>query len=419
MIMQRKSRNVFHYEIVIVLAVLLIYGGSQGILLNTASAFIKPVSEALGFPCGSFSAYSGIVTGVSILMIPVFTRLYRSSKLKQIMVVCAVVCGLVPLGYALSSKIWHFYVLAGIQGVFINGIGTAVVAILVNNWFVQKRGVAVGIAYAGSGFIASVAIFFVNWTIDRYNWEIGYIFIAASSLVILLLPILTLLKIHPAAMGLRPYGADHSVTVSQNSNGKGRTSMRAYAGKLSFVMLFAANFLSALVTQAYGTNSMACLADLGHSLSQQSQITSLLMLSMAGGKIAIGWIMDHFGGLAGIWTFCLSSLLASVCMILVPSAGILPAYLMAVLMGTGSTGGHVVASFLANDYWGKDDFSKLFPLLTVASLAGLSLGASIPGRFYDTYGSYQPAWLLMLLLTIIMTVIELAAWYVVHKKKGV
>lgn len=88
-------------------------------------------------------------------------------------------------------------------------------------------------------------------------------------------------------------------------------------------------------------------------------------------------------------------------------------------MGTGSTGGHVVASFLANDYWGKDDFSKLFPLLTVASLAGLSLGASIPGRFYDTYGSYQPAWLLMLLLTIIMTVIELAAWYVVHKKKGV
>lgn len=113
----------------------MIYGCGQGILLNTLSVFIKPVSEELQISRSIFSLYASLVTAMSVISQPLYGRLYERCSLKKLMFSEAVICALVPIGYVYSSKLWQFYLLALLQGAFINCTGIAAGGILINHWF--------------------------------------------------------------------------------------------------------------------------------------------------------------------------------------------------------------------------------------------------------------------------------------------
>ncbi len=89
------------------------------------------------------------------------------------MLLSAVCCGLVPIGYSFSTRLWQFYALAVINGLMINGITMMAIGVLVNNWFIQKKGIAIGISYSGLRMMAAIMVPVAGSVIENFGWQWG------------------------------------------------------------------------------------------------------------------------------------------------------------------------------------------------------------------------------------------------------
>lgn len=403
--MKEKIRQ--RYEIIILISALMIYGCGQGILLNTLSVFIKPVSEELQISRSVFSLYASLVTAMSVISQPLYGRLYERCSLKKLMFGGAVICALVPIGYSYSSKLWQFYVLALLQGAFINCTGIAAIGILINHWFCARKGVAIGISYAGSGILGALMVSVCTKILVMYGWRTAYALIGVVALGIFIPVIGCLLVDSPHDMGREPYG--HAEKRETMAEPKAISVSQVFRTR-SFYCLCLANFFVSVICQAMMGNSAAYMSDCGYSIAFQSGISSMLLITMSMFKILIGQWMDKKGGLIGILTFGISCVVAVVAMIGVETGTPLFPILMAIAMGAGGTGGHVVSSYLTLSYWGEHCYSRVYSFATVASMAGLAVGGPLASMFYDYTKSYKMAWYLLLLLAIVTVCLEIYAY---------
>lgn len=116
----------------IILAGVLISGGGQGVIINTLSIFIKPVTEAMGFARGDFTLYSSIVSLVAVLTLPLYGEMYRKKWFPKFMVLSAVIFAAIPLGYSFCTNLLSFYLLSVILGLVFHGTSITAVANVLN-----------------------------------------------------------------------------------------------------------------------------------------------------------------------------------------------------------------------------------------------------------------------------------------------
>jgi MFS family permease len=80
------------------------------------------------------------------------------------------------------------------------------------NWFVEKRGLVLGLAQIGGGLSFSYAIF-AEFVISLVGWRWAY-FVLAGVLWVLLLPmVLLFFRYRPEEMSLKPYGSKGSLPI--------------------------------------------------------------------------------------------------------------------------------------------------------------------------------------------------------------
>lgn len=202
-----KKRPRLFYGWVVVLGCSLLIGASTGLFSNCVSGFIKPVCETLDVSRGAFSLYSTIGGFVGMGAIVLYGELYQRHPLairKFILWGCVVCCS-VFVGYSFATKLWHFYALAALFGTASSTLAGISVTTLVNNWFVDKRGLATGLAFAGSGLTAAVVLPIITRVLDTYGWRVGYRVLAALAAVLILLAV-WLIRVRPSQMGLTPLG---------------------------------------------------------------------------------------------------------------------------------------------------------------------------------------------------------------------
>lgn len=68
--------------------------------------------------------------------------------------------------YSLATNVYHFYIISSVNGIF-QGLLTGVpIPRILSNWFIEKRGLAMGVALAGSGLAGSIMTPLVTATIQ-------------------------------------------------------------------------------------------------------------------------------------------------------------------------------------------------------------------------------------------------------------
>ena len=388
--MVTEKKKVF-YGWIIVLAGCIITGAGVGIYNNCNGVFVKPVCDAMGFARGQFTLYSTISMLTSTLMMPFYGELFRKYGVKRFMLLSAVACGLVPIGYSFAGQLWHFYVLAFVNGLLVNGISMMVVGTLVSGWFRDKKGMATGLAYAGSGLSAAVMIPVAGQVIERMSWRWAYRLIGCTGILILLPIILLLVRERPEDMGLRPYteGEPAESTMDVAYQPVGLT--RAEALKTPTFWLLVTGITSLGICAAGAQNhTVSYLSDIGYSVAFTSAIASAQMLVMTAGKILLGLIFDRFGALAG-------SIFVGVCSVCFPLLAMVahfPAapWGYAFFLGFAASGGTVPTTTLTSKYFGDKDFASIFSLCSMASSLGVAIGSPLMGTLYDIVGDYSLAW---------------------------
>ena len=204
--MQRALGGRFYYGWVVVAVVFLALLVSAGVRA-APTVLINPLETELGgagrrSPSPSRSGL--LLYGFSG---PVAGWLMDRFGPTRVTLVGLVLIGGSTLAGAAMTELWQLNLFWGV----LSGVGTGIVApvlgaTVANRWFVERRGLVLGVfgAAASAGQLVSVPA--LMWLVVAVGWREGTVLLAAAVFAILA-PVLLFMRDDPSRLGLRPYGA--------------------------------------------------------------------------------------------------------------------------------------------------------------------------------------------------------------------
>jgi len=376
---------------------------TMGIGVNARTAF------SLFFPpiIGEFGWDRGVTAGafsfgfvVSAAASPLIGRLMDRLGPRSVMELgVALMAGGLLLA-PLTTRPWHLYLTIGmLVGAGSICLGYTGQSLYLPNWFNRRRGLAIGLAFAGVGIGSMTLLPWVQVMIDQTGWRTACTAIGLLVLIVLA-PINLLLRKRPEDIGLRPDGdaapaasvqkAMSNVVDAEWAN-TDWTLGRALATS-RFWWLAIGYFGGLYIWYAVQVHQTKYLLDIGFGPSVA--VWSLGAVSLLGipGQIFLGHLSDRIGrewvwsiGCAG-FAICFAALMA------LPQVHSLAlVYLMVFTQGALGYGlTSVLGAIVVEIFQGKH-YGSIFGTIQVAALSGGAVGPWVTGVLHDVTGNYSLA----------------------------
>ena len=303
------------------------------------------------------------------------------------------------IGYMLMSRLelpWQLYLLyGGLVGI---GFSTHDVITLstVARWFVIRRGMMSGLVKVGTGAGQLLVPLIATGLIATFGWRNAYLIIGAVSLLALV-AVAQSMKRDPQGLGLLPDGGHHRARRTTHSETPG-LPLHAAARTLQFWTLCIAEFaiFFCLLTTIVHIVPHAQDRGLGPTVSAAvlSTIGGVSML----GRIVMGTASDGIGGKRSL-IICFIILIGSLGWLQVAdSAWML--FTFAVIYGFAHGGLFTVMSPTVAELFGTGSHGLLFGMVLFSGTVGGSVGPLMTGYIFDLTGSYQAAFVVLIVLAI-------------------
>src|ERR1700710_890488 len=170
------------------------------------SLLFPPIIEEFGWERGVTAGAFSFGFLVSGAMSPLIGRLMDRFGPRGVMELGVVLMGSGMLLAPLTTQPWHLYLTIGVLvGAGSVCLGYSGQSLFLPNWFVRKRGLAIGIAFAGVGIGSVTLLPWVQLMIERTGWRTACTAMGILVLVVLA-PINLLLRMRPEDIGLLPDG---------------------------------------------------------------------------------------------------------------------------------------------------------------------------------------------------------------------
>ena len=395
----REKKKIF-YGWIVVAACCVVMATTMGIVSNCNSLFIKPICDDLGVSMLSLMSRGSMTASFFA------GNIFKEDNIVKIMRGAIVVMILAYFANSLAKNIYLMYVTYTLNGIAMCLVTILPMTFLINNWFHDKVGLALGLSSMGSGFGGAIFSALAGQLITNIGWRNTYRVLAICMAVLALPCIFLLLRLRPEDMGLKPYTENKPAEGGQEapaSSGEvtGYTLAEARKKPIYWIIAVIAVLLGISMNVMYSTVSPH-LQDRGYSLVFSANFLSIGMLAMAAGKIVLGRIFDRFGvRIAFCWAcFTLAAALLGLWMCRIP------AMLALVILGLafGCIFGAVVFPMSIPGIFGKKDYRAIMgPYSAMISLGGV-FAPIFSGRIYDSFSSYDPAYIVCL---VIMTAVIL------------
>ncbi|MDB3086110.1 hypothetical protein C4097_16695 [Clostridioides difficile] len=409
-----NSQKGFFRGWLVVFAGLILMISVYGIVNNCASLFIKPVTEDLGFSRSEFSLYYTVIA-LSTMVIALFMgKLAKKFKLKNIILVGCVLAGIGYIGYSYASSIYVFYLMSIFSGLGLGMTTLTPLSIIISNWFVEKRGLALGLTFMGSGVGGMIFNPIANYIILNYSWRQSYLVLGIIILVTTIPVVLIFMSEKPSDKGLLPYGYSNSSENVLDNSVKGIMLGDAVKTKIFWIMVVGL-ILITIIAMGVQMHIASYLTDIGYSPTFAASVISINMGVVILGKILLGYVFDKVGCEKGVIFVGLQVFLGVLALLF---ASKYPAIIVFIICwGIGNCMGTIVPALITSEIFGKRDYSTIVGVVNAVVLLGAALGSAVTGKLYDMSGGYTLAWMTYLVLTVIMVGLILISLVLGKKKK--
>jgi len=387
-----------------------------GIIMNSMGVFIKPVSESLGFTRGGFTLYFTVAALAMMVMAPVMGKLLERYNIRLIMTVCTT---MMAASFALFSQcrtLTQFYVLALFLGIGSAGSHIIPVSMMITNWFIDKRGLAMGIVFAATGVGGLIFNPLANWIIMHYSWQATYLTFGIIIGILSIPTALFIVSAKPADKGLLPYGGEKAVAQQSQDEQGGVTATQAFRGS-AFWLLAAVILLIAIANMGVLHHIVPYLTDIGFSSTTAATLMSLHMTMLIFGKVLVGGLADRLGLLKS-YLLCMVGLMVSIAL-LYGSQLLWVAIAFNVLFGFSIAVRTVLPPLMTARVLGQKHFAVIYGFLNIFTTLGTAVGVPLSGFIYDWTKSYHMAFALYIVLCVIAAVAGIAVMARVKKRNGV
>lgn len=255
----------------------------NGIINNSTTYFITPVSEFLGCSTTTFSIYFTIITIcsaiMSLIVMPMVTRLgMRISAL--------VACVGVGAGFFMMSRIqalWMAYAGALLIGIFQAFVVVPTVSVI-NTWFTEGAGTVTGITMSATGFGGLLMGVIMPHVVKNLDWRTGY-------LVIVFMWVTITILISFLVGGKAPGSGDSSKKAAKGEKTKDDAYFRLLSTPSFWLIILSAVCISGICM--ISQHMSVLLETHGMSVSMISLIMGSMSLALAIFKIAEGALADR------------------------------------------------------------------------------------------------------------------------------
>jgi len=291
-------------------------------------------------------------------------------------------------GMSQVSALWQPYLLYGVVAAI--GMSTAYVpcSATVVKWFVERRGLALGVATSG-GSLGTVALpVAVAALVSMLGWRWAYVILGVGALLLLNL-VASVMTRSPETLGVAPDGERLDPRAGEPRIREIEWPTGRAVRTVAFWMLygiFAATWIPVFVPLVH---LVPFAQDLGISPLLASTVVSALGVAAVFGRVVMGAASDHIGRKSALG---LSLALQGAAFLgFIPVAG-LPSLYLATL-GFGFSYGAISTLFpaMVSDFFGRREAGSLVGFLFTLCAPMAGVGPVAAGWIYDTTGSYTRA----------------------------
>jgi len=318
---------------------------------------------------------------------------------------------LTSLGMATTPFVtepWHLYLTLGVLvvgGAFL--IGYVGHSFFLPNWFVRRRGLAVGIAFSGVGIGAITVLPLLQYIIEKIGWREAC-WSMAIVLAVLLIPLIaTFQRRHPNDLGLEPDGATAAreadadawsdkpaANVVDAAWAATEWTLARVLRTARFWWLFVGYTSVLFAWYAVQVHQTKYLTETGFSASQAAYALGMVGLGGIAGQIGLGHLSDRIGREWAWSASCAGYILCCAALLLLPQhPGSTVLYIVIIasqgLLGYGLTS--VLGAIPLELFEGRR-YSTIFGVLSIGIGLGCAAGPWVTGVIYDAAGSYVLAW---------------------------
>jgi MFS family permease len=400
--------------------------------VTVALAVTARTAFSLMFPpiVGEFGWDRGVAAGafsfgflVSAVISPAVGRVMDRRGPRFVIEIGILVTAAGLLGATLITTPWHLYATLGLLvGAGGNCMSYSVHSQFLPNWFVRRRALAIGIAFAGTGAGAILILPWLQAVILHAGWRTACAGLGVATLVVLA-PINLLISKSPEDLGLLPDGERQGAT---GAAGRRRaqivdaewaatewTVARAVrTGR--FWWLVVSYFCGGYVWYAVQVHQTKYLVEIGFGAMDAAWSLGIVAMAAIPGQIMLGALSDRIGREI-VWSLsCAGFAICYVALLLLAATPSQPLLWLMILsqglLGYAFTAmmGPIVAEVFEGPHFGS-----VFSLIMVSLIGGGAVGPLVTGLLYDWTGNYEIAFVLGVALSIVCAI---AIWLAAPRK---
>jgi MFS family permease len=300
----------------------------------------------------------------------------------------------------LTTQPWHMYLTIGaLVGAGSICLGYSGQSLFLPNWFNRRRGLAIGLAFAGVGIGSMTLLPWVQYMIEQTGWRTACTAMGILVLVVLA-PINLLLRKRPEDMGLEPDGdaAPSATSPKPVSNivdpgwaGTDWTLQRALR-TARFWWISLGYFCGLYIWYAVQVHQTKYLLDIGFSPGVAVWALGAVSLLGIPGQILLGHLSDRVGR---EWIWAASCLGFAICFAALIALADIPSLILIYVMvfaqgalGYGLTS--IMGAVVVEIFQGKH-YGSIFGTVMLAALTGGAAGPWVTGLLHDHTGNYTIA----------------------------
>jgi MFS family permease len=362
--------------------------GIASISFYSSSVFIAAISEDMGWPRGSVQIGVSIMILSAMITAPITGALVDKYGPRQVALVSVPLyaAALGIFGY-LSHTLTTFY----LAWLIISFVGAGTLPITwtknVNLWFDTNRGLALGICLMGTGIAATLVPVYAVSLISVFGWKQAYVFLGITVLVIALPSTFYFFRV-PEGHSHQDFLAKTPQPKISNSKVLSRSEVKNLFSDHRFWLIGVSILLIAAAVSAFITSLIPLLMDRQMSLAAAASYAGYMGLSVIGGRIFAGILIDRAWAPAIAAAFFIMPAISAI--VLLSATGAHDLTLLAIL-GIGLAAGAELdlMAFLISRYFKMEQYGYVYGWIYVFFSLGAGTAPAIAGWNYSLSSSYQ------------------------------
>jgi MFS family permease len=415
-----KEKKDLSYRWIIVAASFVILALVFGVWYSFSVFFVALLREfgwSRSMGAGAFS----LVIVISNLVGPFVGSLTYSAGARKVLITGALILGAGLALCSLTRTWWQYYLfLSVVTAVGVGTTGWVPNITLIQLWFAEKRGLAVGIISSGVGVGILVCVPSIQYLMDQVGWRMAYRVMALFVPSVVIFMAVLFLKRPPAETQTFSVEKKAGLTMQKDPLvvdeiwvSRPWTARKAMTTKL-FWLLGVSFFLGNFIAQSIFTHQVAFFVDHGLEALFASYLVGIVGVVSFGSKILWGVLSDRIGRevtyAMGITCYILGMIIL-ILFDLSPSYRL--TYIYAVLFGMGYSVTAALPPLIAADVFEGPAYGSIFGSIMIFVGAGGAIGAWFAGFLYDQMGSYVSFFILTAVFALVSS---LSVWKAAPRK---